>query len=128
MSEWERVRLAEVVALDIEAVRVQATARYSIVGVLNRGRGLLFRKPIGGDDTSYQTLNRIRPDQIVYSRLKAFEGAITVAPNGLGEAYASQEFPAHTCKRGPIPRRRRLERRSPTQAAAGRQLVLRDPK
>lgn len=108
MSEWERVRLAEVVALDIEAVRVQATARYSIVGVLNRGRGLLFREPIGGDDTSYQMLNRIRPDQIVYSRLKAFEGAITVAPNGLGEAYASQEFPTFTCSERILPQYFRL--------------------
>lgn len=108
MSEWERVRLAEVVALDIEAVRVQATARYSIVGVLNRGRGLLFRKPIGGDDTSYQMLNRIRPDQIVYSRLKAFEGAITVAPNSLGEAYASQEFPTFTCSERILPEYFRL--------------------
>ncbi|MEU9223648.1 restriction endonuclease subunit S [Streptomyces massasporeus] len=97
MSEWERVRLDEVIALDVDAVPVTATASYDIVGVLNRGRGLLFRDPIAGDETSYKTLNRIRPNQIVYSRLKAFEGAITVAPNDLGEAYASQEFPTFTC-------------------------------
>lgn len=108
MSEWARVRLGEVVALDIEAVAVAATARYSIVGVLNRGRGLLFREPIGGDETSYQKLNRVRPNQIVYSRLKAFEGAITVAPNDLGEAYASPEFPTFTCGEWILPQYFRL--------------------
>lgn len=108
MSEWERVRLGEVVALDIEAVPVTTTAVYSIVGVLNRGRGLLFREPIGGDETSYKTLNRIRPDQIVYSRLKAFEGAITVAPSDLSEAYASQEFPTFTCGERILPEYFRL--------------------
>lgn len=108
MSEWERVRLGEVVALDIEAVLIATTATYSIVGVLNRGRGLLFREPIGGDGTSYKALNRIRPDQIVYSRLKAFEGAITVAPTGLSEAYASQEFPTFTCGERILPEYFRL--------------------
>ncbi|WP_406377843.1 restriction endonuclease subunit S [[Kitasatospora] papulosa] len=108
MSEWEQVRLDEVIALDIEAVPVTATASYGIVGVLNRGRGLLFREPIAGDGTSYKTLNRIRPNQIVYSRLKAFEGAITVAPNDLGEAYASQEFPTFTCGERMLPEYFRL--------------------
>lgn len=97
MTEWERVSLDEVITLDVEAVQVAESASYDIVGVLNRGRGLLFREPIFGDETSYKTLNRIVPGQIVYSRLKAFEGAITVAPNDLGEVYASQEFPTFTC-------------------------------
>ncbi|MGQ5639469.1 MULTISPECIES: restriction endonuclease subunit S [unclassified Streptomyces] len=108
MSEWERVRLDEVIALDVDAVPITATASYDIVGVLNRGRGLLLREPIAGDETSYKTLNRIRPNQIVYSRLKAFEGAITVAPNDLGEVYASQEFPTFTCGERMLPEYFRL--------------------
>ncbi|MFC8863095.1 restriction endonuclease subunit S [[Kitasatospora] papulosa] len=103
MSEWERVRLDEVVALDVEAVPVEATASYDIVGVLNRGRGLLYRDPLPGSETSYKTLNLIRPDQIVYSRLKAFEGAITVAPSDLPQVYASQEFPTFTCGQRLLP-------------------------
>lgn len=108
VSEWERVRLDEVIALDVDAVPVTATASYRIVGVLNRGRGLLSREPIAGDETSYKTLNRIRPNQIVYSRLKAFEGAITVAPNDLGKVYASQEFPTFTCSERILPEYFRL--------------------
>ncbi|MFF8745648.1 hypothetical protein [Streptomyces californicus] len=108
MSEWERVRLAEVITLDVDVVPITATASYDIVGVLNRGRGLLLRDPIAGHETSYKTLNRIRPNQIVYSRLKAFEGAITVVPNDLGEVYASQEFPTFTCGERLLPEYFRL--------------------
>lgn len=108
MSEWDLVRLDQVIALDIETALVTATASYDIVGVLNRGRGLLIREPIAGNETSYKTLNRIRPNQIVYSRLKAFEGAITVAPNDLGEVYASQEFPTFTCGERMMPEYFRL--------------------
>jgi type I restriction enzyme S subunit len=103
MSEWQRVRLGEVMTLDVDAVEVDPQATYPIVGVLNRGRGLLFRDPISGSGTKYKTLNRIGPGQVVYSRLKAFEGAITVGPESLGEVYASQEFPTFTCGPGLLP-------------------------
>jgi len=76
------------------SVSVEPENRYEMVGVLNRGRGLLERGVISGKDTSYPKLNVIGPDTLVYSRLKAFEGAITVTPSDLGEAYASAEFPS----------------------------------
>jgi restriction endonuclease S subunit len=108
MTEWSLVRLADVIAQDVTAVEVQPTEAYEIVGVLNRGRGLLHRGPMMGTETSYKTLNRVGPTQIVYSRLKAFEGAITVAPPGLGPAYASQEFPTFTCSSDLLPEYFRL--------------------
>lgn len=97
MSDWLKTTLGEVVDLAISAVQVDPHARYDIVGVLNRGRGLLHRDAIMGAGTSYKTLNRIEPNQVVYSRLKAFEGAITVAPATIPEVYASQEFPTFDC-------------------------------
>jgi type I restriction enzyme S subunit len=83
--------------LDVNTVEVDPAQAYDIVGVLNRGRGLLYRESMAGSKTAYKTLNRIGPNQVVYSRLKAFEGAITVAPADLHEVYASQEFPTFTC-------------------------------
>ncbi|WP_300387064.1 restriction endonuclease subunit S [uncultured Nocardioides sp.] len=97
MSEWRRTALGDVMALDLETVDVRDSGQYPVVGVLNRGRGLLYRQPIAGTETQYKTLNLIRPGQVVYSRLKAFEGAITVAPADLGDAFASQEFPTFSC-------------------------------
>ena len=104
MSDWAETTLDEVMALDIDAVEVEPDTSYEIVGVLNRGRGLLYRGPITGTETAYKTLNRIAPGQVVYSRLKAFEGAITVAHASIGDAYASQEFPTFTCGAQLIPR------------------------
>lgn len=103
MNEWRRVRLADVMSLDIAAVQVDPSVSYPVVGVLNRGRGLLYRDPLMGRDTKYKTLNRIRPGQIVYSRLKAFEGAITVVSGDAGEAFASQEFPTFSCGEDLLP-------------------------
>lgn len=103
MSEWAEMTLGEAMSLNVTAVPVDSNRRYDIVGVLNRGRGLLFREAIMGSETAYKTLNRIGPDQIVYSRLKAFEGAITVTPGELHEVFASQEFPTFTCGHSLLP-------------------------
>lgn len=97
MSEWGEVTLGDLMTLDVNTVDVDPAQTYDIVGMLNRGRGLLYRESMAGSKTAYKTLNRIGPNQVVYSRLKAFEGAITVAPANLHEAYASQEFPTFTC-------------------------------
>lgn len=103
VSEWETVSLRDVLALDVETVDVIETGEYPIVGVLNRGRGLLYRDPIRGADTAYKTLNVLRAKRVVYSRLKAFEGAITVTPNDMQVRYASAEFPTFRCGPGLLP-------------------------
>ncbi|MFG1886246.1 hypothetical protein ACGFIR_00010 [Micromonospora sp. NPDC049051] len=90
---WIRAPLGRFLTPNVESVEVNPERMYPTVGVLNRGRGLLYRDPVAGSSTSYKTLNRIGPGVLVYSRLKAFEGAITVTPNDLPESFASQEFP-----------------------------------
>ncbi|MCK9904754.1 restriction endonuclease subunit S [Frankia sp. Cpl3] len=97
MSDWPEVTLGDVMSLDLGTVEVEPDATYDIVGVLNRGRGLLRREPMPGSDTAYKNLNVILPRQVVYSRLKAFEGAITVVPDDAPRSFASQEFPTFTC-------------------------------
>ncbi|MET8431756.1 hypothetical protein ABZV61_02940 [Streptomyces sp900116325] len=90
---WVRAPLARLLTPNVESVDVDPEQTYPTVGVLNRGRGLLYRDPVAGSSTSYKKLNRIGPGVLVYSRLKAFEGAITVTPDDLPESFASQEFP-----------------------------------
>ncbi|MEU8370047.1 hypothetical protein [Micromonospora tulbaghiae] len=84
-------------------VDVDPERTYPAVGVLNRGRGLLHRDPLPGSATAYKTLNRVGPGMLVYSRLKAFEGAITVTPDDLQESFASQEFPTFDFAPGASP-------------------------
>ena len=75
---------------------MQPEREYPIAGVYGFGRGLIDRGSIAGADTSYRRLQRIRAGQIVYSRLKAFEGAISVVPPHFDGFYVSQEFPTFT--------------------------------
>jgi type I restriction enzyme S subunit len=90
---WVCAPLAQFLKLNVDTVDVDPARTYPTVGVLNRGRGLLYREPVAGSSTSYKQLNRISPGVLIYSRLKAFEGAITVTPDDLPESFASQEFP-----------------------------------
>ncbi|TQS41824.1 hypothetical protein [Cryptosporangium phraense] len=92
-KRWVRAPLSRFLALSVRTVAVDPGQDYATVGVLNKGRGLLYREPISGRSTSYKNLNRIGPGLLIYSRLKAFEGAIAVTPNDLPESFASQEFP-----------------------------------
>lgn len=100
---WDRLQFGDVLKLDVRKAPVVDGALYPIVGVLAYGRGLLYRDPVSSGSTSYRELNLIRPDQLVYSKLKAFEGAITVAPADLTEAYASGEFPTFTATARVLP-------------------------
>jgi type I restriction enzyme S subunit len=76
-----------------DAVKVDPSAEYPNVGVLNFGRGLFAKPAIEGASTSATTLYRIRSGQFVYSRLFAFEGAYAHVPEEFDGRFVSQEFP-----------------------------------
>ena len=100
---WRLGRLGDLVAPDSVKVPVEPGESYPIVGVLGFGRGLLHRDPVVSSSTSYKYLHRIKPGYLVYSKLKAFEGAITVAPANIGPVYASPEFPTFSCTSATTP-------------------------
>lgn len=58
-------------------------------GVYGFGRGLFERGPIDGGETSYKSLNRLHANMFVVSRLKAFEGALTIVPDGFNGWFLS---------------------------------------
>lgn len=110
---WVDGTLADLVYLDVQRVPVVAGQSYPVVGVLGFGRGLLYREPVTSDSTRYQTLNRVRPGQLIYSKLKAFEGAITVVSDSDQEAFASGEFPTYSCSSAALPGYLRLLTQQP---------------
>jgi len=93
---WRHVALREIAAVDGAKVKVDASEEYPIVGVLNAGQGLFWRETISGADTTYATLQRIRTGQLVYRKLTAWEGPITVVPAEFDGGYVSSEFPTFT--------------------------------
>ncbi|MGH3873347.1 MAG: restriction endonuclease subunit S [Pseudonocardiaceae bacterium] len=93
MSEYPERRLGDVIRLDIDEVSVSPNFTYEIAGVYSFGRGLFSRGPIQGTQTSYTKLNRLRNSSIVLSRLKAFEGAISLVNKEFDGSFLSSEFP-----------------------------------
>lgn len=87
------VRLGELVTLDVDRVPVVSDANYAIAGVAIAGGGLFWRDEIRGDDTTYPALHQLRKDQLVYRKLTAWEGPITVVPAAFDGAFVSPEFP-----------------------------------
>lgn len=66
---------------------------YAIGGVYGFARGIIHRPTLLGTETKYQTLTPALQNDIVYSKLKAFEGAVAVASAQDNGRYFSPEFP-----------------------------------
>ncbi|WP_299449061.1 hypothetical protein [uncultured Serinicoccus sp.] len=103
-KEWQQGTFGDLVQPDIQKVDVQRGTKYPIVGVLGFGRGLLHRDAVTTESTRYKQLHQVRPGQLIYSKLKAFEGAITVVPAEHDIAYASPEFPTYRTTARALPK------------------------
>jgi type I restriction enzyme, S subunit len=90
---WTAVALGDILTERRERVSVDPDAVYPIAGVYGFGRGVLMREPVRGDEISAAALYRITAGQVIYSRLKAFEGAFAVVPPEATGRFVSNEFP-----------------------------------
>ncbi|TRO86000.1 restriction endonuclease subunit S [Glycocaulis profundi] len=88
------IPLSEILELAINPCPVEPDAAYPILGVYGFARGPIARPPVRGSEISATTLYKVKKGQLVYSRLKAFEGAYTVVPPELDGYFTSNEFPA----------------------------------
>lgn len=95
MNSIRRVLIGDVLTLAREPVTVEPDASYRLAGVYGFGRGIFEGKTITGSETKYSRLFRIHAGQIVYSRLKAFEGAFGLVPPNLDGCFVSSEFPTY---------------------------------
>lgn len=76
-----------------DSVEVQPQGRYRILGVLRSGKGLTESGVRRGEEIAYKRLQRVGPNQLVYRKLTAWEGPITVSPGDQTEGWVSNEFP-----------------------------------
>ena len=88
-----RIALGKVLTEARERVVVEPDRTYPIAGVYGFGRGILLRDSVRGSEVSASHLYRIAAGQIIYSRLKAFEGAFALVPPEAHARYVSNEFP-----------------------------------
>lgn len=93
MSRYPRVPLDDILEPSIDEVIVEPEATYPIAGVYSFGRGLFTKPILSGADTTYRKLHRLHADQFIYSRLFAWEGALSVVTPAFDGSHASPEFP-----------------------------------
>jgi N-6 DNA Methylase len=93
---WRTLALRDLATPAADRVKVEADAEFRIAGVLNAGKGLFWRETIRGAETTYPFLHRLHAGQLVYRKLTAWEGPITVVPEEFEGAFVSTEFPAFT--------------------------------
>ena len=93
MTGYPMVPLGEILELSQDTVAVEPAATYRLAGVYGFGRGLFERPPISGSDTKYPWLHRLHEGQLVYSRLKVWEGAVSVVEAAFDGSFVSPEYP-----------------------------------
>lgn len=85
--------LEAAISQSTESETVDRDQTYRILGVLRSGEGFIDRGEVSGADTSYSKLFRVRPDQLVYRKLTAWEGPISVSTDREDDGWVSSEFP-----------------------------------
>lgn len=91
-SSSNSVKLADLLR-ERRGTPVEMEHRYAISGVYSFGRGMLRRDVLSGASTKYKTLTQLRKNDVVYSKLGAFEGAVAVVPESEAGRFVSPEFP-----------------------------------
>jgi hypothetical protein len=89
----DRKPLREIMCQVTRDELVDPMTSYRLAGVFSFGRGLIDRGTISGFDTKYRSLTRLEENDIVISRLGAWEGAVAVVARDFAGAFVSQEYP-----------------------------------
>ena len=72
---------------------VEPDEEYRILGVLRSGEGFIERGQSRGRGTGYKKLFRVGADELVYRKLTAWEGPISVSTEAESGGWVSPEFP-----------------------------------
>lgn len=85
--------LSKALRLRRDGQAVQPATEYRILGVLRSGEGFIDRGSIRGHETGYTRLFQVGADELVYRKLTAWEGPISVSTDAESGGWVSPEFP-----------------------------------
>jgi type I restriction enzyme S subunit len=92
VSEIERVRVGDVLRLERIPVTPDPTREYIAIGARSFGRGLFHYEPAKGDNLGSLRFFEVRPQRLVISNIKAWEGAVAVSSDHDARCVASNRF------------------------------------
>lgn len=87
-----RSTMGEVAPLVRRPVTIDPDATYPELGVRSFGRGLFAKPDVVGGDVTWQSLFRIEAGDLVFSNIKAWEGAFAVAETEHAGKHGSHRY------------------------------------
>lgn len=101
-TQYNLVKISEL----LKQVKNQETLRdeadYKLSGIHSYGKGLFHRNIKSGKDIKSRTLNKLKTNQFVYSRLGSHTGSFDVVDNKFNNYYVSNEVPTFEFKNNNI--------------------------
>lgn len=94
---WPKVKLGEILSLDLHKIAIDAATKYPMVGVLSFGRGLFDKEPVVNGNTSYKHFLMLKKNHFVMSQLFGWEGALATSDTHFSGKYVSPQFPTFVC-------------------------------
>ncbi len=76
-AEW--IEMGEIAPLHRRRIEIEPDGKYPELGARSFGRGIFHKPTLNGSDLTWQKLFRVHSGDIVFSNIKAWEGAIAVA-------------------------------------------------
>ncbi|MGF6634853.1 restriction endonuclease subunit S [Paraburkholderia sp. MM6662-R1] len=92
MKNWPRVRLGEVASICRRPVDIDINAEYPELGIRSFGKGTFQKRPVAGADVGSKKLFEIKPGDLVFSNVFAWEGAVAVAKPEDDGRFGSHRF------------------------------------
>lgn len=89
------VRLGDVIARVRRPIAVEPHSEYLEIGVRSHGRGIFHKVPTRGVDVGTKKLFAIKPGDLVFNIVFAWEGAVAVAGSGEEGMCGSHRFPTY---------------------------------
>jgi type I restriction enzyme S subunit len=92
MTTTVRAPVGDVLELVREPIDVEPTTMYRPIGIRSFGKGIFHYDPVEGSELSKLRWFKVRPDELVISNIKGWEGAIAVSSEKELDCIASNRF------------------------------------
>ncbi len=89
-SEW--IKMGEIAPLHRRPIEIEPDGKYPELGARSFGRGIFHKPTLNGSDLTWQKLFHVHSGDIVFSNIKAWEGAIAVAGESDHNRFGSHRY------------------------------------
>lgn len=92
MTHWPKVRFGDIAPIVRRPVDIELNHSYPELGIRSFGKGTFHKPPLTGAEVGTKRLFRIETDDLVFSNVFAWEGAVAVAGQRDDGRFGSHRF------------------------------------